>query len=234
LRNHDETLKEPLNVRYVFGDCVLDGGTRQLLRAGQPIPLGPRAFELLELLLRSRPQAVSRTRLTAALWPETHVGPTSLHVLVSQVRAAVQDDAANPRWIRTVSRFGYAFAGPASEAPSSAGEPPRPSPDLDGGPRLLFEGDEVPLDEGDNVVGREPGVAVRINTPGVSRRHARIVVRGREATIEDLGSKNGTFVGTERVASPRILAHGDVVHLGQKVRCVFSCRPPSETETEAP
>jgi DNA-binding winged helix-turn-helix (wHTH) protein len=217
-------------MRYAFGDFVLDVGTRQLLQAGREVPLGPKGFELLEILLRCRPQAVSRTRLTAALWPSSHVGPTSLHVLASQVRAALADDADTPRWIRTVPRFGYAFAGPASEEPAAA--PRAPAGDVR--TRLVFDDAEIDLADGAHVIGREEGVAVRIDTPGVSRRHARLVITGAEAVLEDLGSKNGTFVRDERLSAPRVLKDGDVVHLGRHSRFRFTRRAEKLTETEGP
>ena len=74
-------------MRFAFGDFVLDCGTRQLLRGGGEVHVSPKELALLELLLRARPRAVSRTRLRAAIWPDAHVGETSLHVLVSQLRA---------------------------------------------------------------------------------------------------------------------------------------------------
>jgi DNA-binding winged helix-turn-helix (wHTH) protein len=115
-------------MRYAFSDFVLDGDTRQLLRAGNVVPLAPKAFDFLDLLLRERPRAVSVTRLRAALWPSTHVGATSLHVLVSQVRAALDDQAQEPRWIRTVPRFGYAFCGRATCEGEGMPSSSRPAP----------------------------------------------------------------------------------------------------------
>lgn len=213
-------------MRYAFAEFVLDCGTRQLLRAGREVPLGPKAFELLELLIRSRPKAVSQTRLRAALWPGTHVGPTSLHVLVSQVRAVLGDDAQEPQWIRTVPRFGYAFHGDASE--EEAGH----LPETGGRPRLVLGEREWVLREGENVLGREEGAAVRIEAAGVSRHHARIVVRAGGSTVEDLGSKNGSFFGEERISSPRPLKDGDVIRLGRRVRLVFRQGGEEDTETE--
>ena len=84
-------------MRFAFGDFTLDSETRQLFRSGHEVPLSPKAYGLLELLLRLRPRAVSRTRLRLALWPDAHVGETSVHVLVSQVRAVLGDDPQHPR-----------------------------------------------------------------------------------------------------------------------------------------
>ena len=93
-----------------FGPFVLDLETRQLHREGQEVHLTPKAWELLELLVRSRPRAVSKTAIKRRLWPDAQVGPGSLTVLVAELRSALGDDAHEPRYIRTVFGHGYAFA----------------------------------------------------------------------------------------------------------------------------
>ena len=213
---------------YRFGEFVLDDGTRQLTRGGREVPLGPKAFELLELLVRSRPRVLSRTRLGAALWPGTHVGPTSLHVLVSQVRTALGDDPLAPQFIRTVQRVGYAFRGDATDD-----GPPAGLEECAGGHQLIFGKSAFRLQEGENTLGRHPGIAVPVKSPGVSRHHARIVVRGSEAMLEDLASKNGTFVGEERVTRPRPLRDGDVVGLGKRARLAYRAPAGERTESES-
>ena len=97
----------------------------------------------------------------------------------------------------------------------------RPAPEAGRGPRLVLDDREWLLREGENVLGREDGVTVRITVGGVSRRHARIVVRADQTTVEDLGSKNGTFCGGDRISSPRPLKDGDLIRLGRRVRLVF-------------
>jgi len=215
-------------MRYAFDDFVLDGDTRELLRGGRVVPLSPKGLDFLELLLRERPRAVSVTRLRAALWPHTHVGATSVHVLVSQVRAALDDVSKPPRFVRTVQRFGYAFCGAASGAVA------RDEPSAAGGVFSISTGDgDFRLRQGDNVLGREAGLAVRIDRPGVSRRHALIRVEADQATLSDLESKNGTFVGERRVSAPTLLRDGDELRLGLKVTVVFRRSEGEETETEA-
>ena len=68
----------------------------------------------------------------------------------------------------------------------------------------------------DVVLGRDPGADVVLTDPSneVSRRHARIVIRGTEAVLEDLVSTNGTFVNGERLDGPYVLRAGDKVRLG--------------------
>ena len=101
--------------RLLFGDCEFDPGRRLLLRHGSASALSPKAFQLLELLLDRRPEAVSKTELLESLWPGTFVTDASLHNLVAEIRAALGDNSRTPRFVRTVPRFGYAFHGDAAQ-----------------------------------------------------------------------------------------------------------------------
>jgi DNA-binding winged helix-turn-helix (wHTH) protein len=103
-----------------FGDFVLDSGARQLWRGREERHLGPKAFELLELLLRNRPNVLSKDRLHDHLWPGTFVSGSTLATVVGEIRAALDDDAASPRFLRTVHGVGYAFCGEASEEGSAS------------------------------------------------------------------------------------------------------------------
>ncbi|HEX9187711.1 MAG TPA: winged helix-turn-helix domain-containing protein, partial [Vicinamibacteria bacterium] len=191
-------------MRVRFGAFRLDTDTRQLFRDGAEVHLQPKTFELLELLVRTRPKALSKQQIRGHLWPDTVVGEASLTVAVAELRAALGDDAKEPRFVRTVYAFGYAFAGEVTPE-GEAGEALPPSTGV--APRVLWEKRVIPLREGENVLGREGGVTVRIDAPSVSRRHACIRVDGAQVTIEDLGSKNGTFVGdgAAPIAGPTVL-----------------------------
>ena len=83
--------------------------------------------------------------------------------------------------------------------------------------RTLFAGRQVQLAPGDNDLGRAPDAAVWIDETSVSRHHARIHVDTMTATLEDLNSKNGTFVRGERLTGPLSLADGDEIQLGSVV-----------------
>jgi DNA-binding winged helix-turn-helix (wHTH) protein len=180
-------------LRVRFGEFLLDTDARQLFRDGAEVRLQRKTFDLLELLVRTRPKALSKKQIRDELWPDTAVGDASLTVAVAELRAALGDDAEAPRFVRTVYGFGYAFAAEAAEEGAAATAPAAiaPAPAA----RVLWEKRIIPLVEGENVLGRDEGVTVRIDAPGVSRRHACIRVEGERATIEDLGSKNGTFLG---------------------------------------
>jgi DNA-binding winged helix-turn-helix (wHTH) protein len=214
-----------------FGPFVLDSETRQLQRDGAEVHLTPKALELLELLVASRPRAVSKTVIKRRLWPDAHVGAGNLTVLMAELRTALGDDARHPIWIRTVFRYGYAFAGDASDEIAGGQRPGAPSAQPVA--RVVWSRRILPLVEGDNVVGRDEDVVVRIDAPGISRRHALIRLRGGEATIEDLGSKNGTYVRGGRLAGPIMLHDGDVFVLGD-VALSFRSGPVPGTTTTLP
>jgi DNA-binding winged helix-turn-helix (wHTH) protein len=211
--------------RVSFGDFVLDRGTRQLLRDGTPRRLAPNAFELLELLLQFRPNVVSRERIRDRLWPGTHVTDSTLATVVAEVRSALVEDPRVPRLLRTVHGVGYAFCGVAEES-----GPPVPS-DRSVAYRLVLADREVALRPGENLLGRVEAGVTWIDAPTVSRRHARILVEHERATIEDLGSKNGTFVRGVRISAPTPLAAGDVIRLGRVSIKVQAVRVDKSTAT---
>ena len=192
---------------FQFGEFAFDEGRRQLLKQGQPVPLTPQAFDLLGLLIARRPRVVPSRELLAALWPDTHVGRTSVARLVSEIRHALGDDPRQPRFVRTAHRLGYAFLDQGQDPPPLV----RP------GCRLIWGGHEFTLEEGENLVGRTSEAAVRIPSAKVSRRHARIRVDGGRAWLEDLGSRNGTFLGKRRIDAPVPLADGDEIGIGGAV-----------------
>ena len=193
-------------MRLAFFDCVFESGTREISRGGRAAPISPKAFRLLEILVERRPNAVSKEQLHELLWPSTFVADANLPNLVAELRAGLGDDPQMPRIVRTVPRFGYAFC---AEAAPVAGAPGRPVVF-----KLIWGGREIALDPGENVLGRDPQCAACIDVGSVSRRHARIVVSGDSASVEDLGSRNGTFLRGEAVLSPCVLSDGDRVRLG--------------------
>jgi hypothetical protein len=151
---------------------------------------------------------VSKGQLHDRVWPGTFVVDANLTVLLTEIRRALGDDPQTPRFIRTVPKFGYAFCGEASEVAAAV---PRPTPQVG----LLWRDRALSLSDGEHLIGRDPACAVWLDVSGVSRRHARILVNGDRATIEDLGSKNGTYVGNVAVTGTRELRDGDAIQIGE-------------------
>lgn len=120
--------------RFLFDDFLLDVGNRSLLRAGSPIELNSRYFDALALLVRARGDLVGKQRFMDEVWGDTVVTDAALTQCIKDVRRALGDDAANPRFVRTVSGHGYKFIAPVREEGSettAAAEaaPPIPAPE---------------------------------------------------------------------------------------------------------
>ena len=145
---------------FYFGEFELDQERRQLLREGEPVPLEPKAYELLNLLLERRPRALSRAHIRDAIWAGTYVSESTLGVAVNAIRQALGDEARKPRFIRTVHGFGYAFCGEARE---SAGDRREPAD------RLAVEArpssDVSPREEAKPIDGPFPGPSAMASPP---------------------------------------------------------------------
>jgi DNA-binding winged helix-turn-helix (wHTH) protein len=212
-------------MRYDFGRCHLDTVNRELTLDGASMHLSPKAFELLRLLIEDRPRVIPKAELMQRLWPDSFVEEANLPVLVAEARAAI-GDAGLGHAIKTHHRVGYGFAADVRETRSNRDRPQT-------GPQMLVllpDGRRIALAPGINVVGRVRDADVRIDDPSVSRRHARIVVSGGHAGVEDLGSKNGTRVGGVLVSQPVRLAQGDVVTFGG-IETRFETQPFDDTAT---
>jgi DNA-binding winged helix-turn-helix (wHTH) protein len=194
-------------VALSFGPFVLNLNTRQLLRDGTEVHLSPKAFQLLAILVERRPAALSKAALQEQLWPSTFVAEANLPNLIGEIRGAIGDDPHSPTFIRTVSRFGYAFSaevdGPAPAARQATHEF-----------KLVRDGRHQLLCEGENVIGRTANSGSWFDSISVSRRHAMIVVHGDSASVEDLGSKNGTYVDDVRITAATPLASGARIRFG--------------------
>ena len=167
--------------------------------------LTPKAFDLLALLIAEAPRVVRKDELHERLWPGTFVADATLVGLVKEVRRALDDHDTAAPLIRTAHGVGYAFASAIARAPIM----PRAV-----SPWVVVGGQRVVLGDGEHVIGRDPSAAIHINSSGVSRRHARIVVSASSAALEDLHSKNGTRVNDAAVTGRVVLQDGDRIQLG--------------------
>ncbi len=214
-------------MRIRFGECLLDSETRELFVRGETVHVQPKAFQFLELLLENRPRAVSKSQIHDKLWPGTFVSDSTLTSLLVEVRDVIGDEARRPLYVRTVHGFGYAFSGSAQEvreAMTSGTARNRSCWILRGRKRTALE-------PGETVIGRDPGAGLFIDDPSVSRRHARIVVTGDSATLEDLGSKNGTHLGDRRIEAPVPLDDGARIRIGTVALTFRMFSLPNSTQT---
>jgi DNA-binding winged helix-turn-helix (wHTH) protein len=196
-------------MRLKFADCVLDLRARQLERQGKNVPLEPKMYELLEVLVKRRPAVVTNNELDELLWPDVYVARTSLTRLVSELRSVLGDAPRESRIIRTAYKTGYAFCAEVINLPA-AGSPLASI-------EVLWMKQSVPLTDGEHIAGRDAECSLAIDGTTVSRRHARITVAHGAATIEDLDSTNGTYVNGARITAPVRLVPGDEFALGTEV-----------------
>jgi len=213
-------------VAYTFGPFALEPKTRRLLRTGEEIHLSPKAFDLLQFLIEERARAIPRAELHKRLWPSTFVLETNLASLVAEVRRALDDSADDPQYVRTMHRVGYWFIGSASQEGARV-----ESRHLPVRYWLVWKTRQVALNEGENIIGRAPDASVWIDAAGVSRHHARIIANSAP-TIEDLGSKNGTYLHGRPITTPQLLNDGDQIRLGSVVMTFRVPAPAGSTETD--
>jgi DNA-binding winged helix-turn-helix (wHTH) protein len=196
-------------IRLKFGDCLLDLRARRLERANKAVPLEPKMYELLEVLIKRRPAVVTNSELDELLWPNVYVARTSLTRLVSELRAVLGDTPRDSRVIRTVYKVGYAFCADVTGLPAVQASPTTIE--------VLWMKQSLPLTDGEHIAGRDAECSLVIDGTTVSRRHARITVAHGAATIEDLDSTNGTYVNATRISAPTPLVSGDEFALGSEV-----------------
>lgn len=208
-----------------FAGCTLDTGARRLFRRGREMHLSPKAYELLAVLIAERPRALAKSELLQRVWPDVFVSDASLAKVVSELRDAL-GDARPSRIIRTVHRYGYAFVGDLLDESA-------PAPPAGGSCSLICGKREFALAPGEHIAGRDPDVSIWLESLKVSRRHARVIVSGARATIEDLASKNGTFVAGKRITEPTPLVAGDEVRIGPFTLTFRVFGESGSTETEA-
>ena len=199
-------------MRVLFGPFVLDTGRRLLSRDGDEVHLSPKAYELLTLLVERRPRAVSKPEIHDCLWPRTYVTEASLMTLVAELRGALGEAGRAPRFVRNVRGYGYAFSGDAriDEAPVAT------TREAVAASTMWVEWGErrFPLADGENVIGRDARAHVALDDASVSRRHARLIVDGASARLEDLGSRNGTYARSERLVAPLEMRDGLAFRVG--------------------
>lgn len=215
-------------MRVAFGRFTLDSAARELRQDGRPCRLSPKAFDLLEWLIERRPAVATKAEILDRIWPGTFVEDANLSVLVADIRRVLEDDPKSPAFIRTVHGRGYAFCGRVDETAD------RPVAVTDAPACrcwLEWKSQSRPVAAGASVIGRDPACDVWLDAPGVSRRHARLSLAGDTATLEDLASTNGTFVGRQRLSSVWPLEDGDIIVLGtETLRFRMTSGAPAATE----
>lgn len=100
---------------YEFGPFRLDPAAHLLLRAGKAVPLPPKAFDTLLVLVRQRGSLVAKEELLKAVWPDSYVEENNLNQYISMLRKVLGDSGTGPKYIETIPRLGYRFVAEVNE-----------------------------------------------------------------------------------------------------------------------
>jgi DNA-binding winged helix-turn-helix (wHTH) protein len=212
---------------FRFGELELDVAAYVLRRAGQRIKLEKIPMEVLVLLVQKAGVLVNRTEIQAALWgSDVFVDQdAAINTAIRKIRRALGDDAEHPRFVETVVGKGYRFIASFGTEAADVG---LPDDRVGGGgvvatDRLRRHGPnylvtrgkrQFVLNSDENLLGRDPAAPVHIDHPSVSRRHARISIHSGRPVLEDLESRNGTFLDGRRIEKPTEMHHGAIIGLG--------------------
>lgn len=194
-------------MRVSFEEFTFDASRQVLSRGSQNVHLTPKEMCLLELLLNGRGKVIPEQELVDCLWPDVVVSGASLKNLVSILRTNLGEPPHGRSYIRNVRGRGYVLDAPITEL---CDEPPVHSAGY-----LHYAGRIIPLHPGSNLVGRDYCCSVRLLHSSVSRRHATIVLATDRVTLEDLGSRNGTFLDGAAVSGVCRLEHDHQLTFGR-------------------
>ena len=122
------------DVRFIFGDYVLDPGRRELTARGQTVAIGPKVFDLLLHLVANRDRVTGKDELLQAVWAGRIVSESTITSHINAVRKAIGDSGEAQRLVRTVARKGFRFIGEVS-LDEAEGAPEAPAGEAHGEPR---------------------------------------------------------------------------------------------------
>jgi len=158
---------------YEFGPFRLDTTERVLLRDGTPVPLTPKAFELLHVLVDNSGHIVEKDELLEKVWPDAMVEEGSINRNVSTLRKALREDASEQQYIETVPKRGYRFIAPVREFDE---QPAGPIVEGHTSPRLGVEEEIIRSIETDPPFLKAALYANRGETTRVRSRPALLIV----------------------------------------------------------
>ncbi len=179
----------------------------RITRGATLVHLRPKLMDLLVELAKRAGEVVPKEVLIEAVWARKFVAESALSTAVAGLRKELGEEAGEPRYIESVPKRGYRLVAAVEPVEHDAAGQAGATCCSSSAVGACLSGRV----NTSSAARRRGGTH---DSTDVSRHHARIVVRAGAATIEDLGSKNGTFVGGERVTEPRALCNGDQVRVG--------------------
>jgi len=199
---------------YTFGPFRLDAEAQVLFRGAEPVALGQRAVALLGVLLERPGDVVSKDALIEAAWSGLAVEESNLTVQIAALRRALGEEPGGERWIETLPRRGYRFAGPlpakddkTKPAPSTASLPLPDRPSIAVLPFQNLSGDPEQDYFADGMVEDLIGALSRIRWLVVIARNSSFTYKGRAVDVKQVGRELGVryvLEGSVRKAANRV------------------------------
>ena len=226
-----------------FAEFELDLGAYALRRPDGPLRLEKLPMEILILLVQRAGTLVQRSEIQAMLWgPDVYVEHDSaINTAVRKIRRTLGDDAEHPRFVETVVGKGYRFIAPVESDASPQAQVSATHGRSSARWQRVFPSysvtrgrQEFALEAGETVFGRDPTAGVYVDHPSVSRRHACISIGSQGAVLEDLKSRNGTFVNGCSIDGPTKIEHGALIGLGLITLTFIVMAAPASTQPIGP
>lgn len=213
---------------FRLGEWLVDPSLNRLSSGTEIRQLEPKIMDVLVFLAERAGKVVSKQQIIDAVWAKRFVAESVLSRAIAEIRRALGDAPRSPRFLETISKRGYRLLAPVAPAARGMSLPEQTLSSF----LVLIGDEEVCLVEGENIIGRGDEARVRLASQKASRRHARIVVDSGRALLEDLGSKNGTWLRGEKVLTPTELADGDEIVIGPEAFILHSRHARGTTLTD--
>ena len=198
---------------FRLGDWLVEPELNRVSRGGSSYQLALKVMDVLVFLAEHAGTTVPKHRIIDALWRTEFITENTLSQAIADLRRVFGDNARAPRYIETITKRGYRLI--ADVEILDDGAPIEPSTGLPCA--LVVDRHEIKLVAGDNLIGRATDAVVLLDSEEVSRHHAVVRVSMDSATLEDLGSKNGTYHWGSRITGSTPLEDGDEITIGPVV-----------------
>ncbi len=198
---------------FRLGQWLVEPRLNRLTRDGESIQIELKIMDVLVCLAEHAGDLVERQELIDTVWATEFISENILTRAVAELRSALGDDVKAPSYIETIHRRGCRLVAEVTPIEASVLAESKAVVAF----KLEGDGGDHTLHHGENVIGRSDDADISIDVSDVSRWHARILVSNTAATVEDLGSKNGTFLNGMELDSPKPLESGDEIRIGRDV-----------------
>lgn len=210
-------MSNPLNQIYEFGQFQVNASERLLLRQGETVPIAPKVFDLLLVMIQRQGAVVEKDELMQLLWPDTYVEENNLTVSMSALRKVLGEGKDGAKYIETIPRRGYRFVVPiAGQTPNHLQTSLTASPADHEAAKIALANDafgkaEAIIDISDVSEAVPPPPSFSLQVPDFSKVSVASVPKdesreGANGLAESSVTKNSALVQQSRsVAAPKTL-----------------------------